>query len=302
MTLAANTLIAVGGNPSINGPDFPPRYPGPLPMCVEEGLIASLKSLSAEQALNVFMAIEHPDTPAKLPGEAQCPAIREQIDTEGPTIGDFYDAIIEKIRELGDGLFADPRAEQQVDLSYWYPHEPPLTGVDGAPGSKVVDVHTAVQALELIVDQGEGGPDDDPIDPYGNVKGELAHYFRFGEIVFGRRLVKDPADPSGWSYTGGKVPVDESEIRKVLPNAALSDYPEGSEPYLPALEFHQTYRRLLNALHQTFNGAPDTLNRSIAVMYELRLAAEKVMRIPLTGDSLKETIYAAPPFQETRPK
>ena len=34
MTIAANILIATGGSPQINAPDFVPKYPGPLPMNV----------------------------------------------------------------------------------------------------------------------------------------------------------------------------------------------------------------------------------------------------------------------------
>src|SRR5690242_18281225 len=38
MTIASNILIATGGAPEINTPDFVPHYPGPLPLSIGQGL------------------------------------------------------------------------------------------------------------------------------------------------------------------------------------------------------------------------------------------------------------------------
>src|SRR5271166_6609092 len=62
MTIAANILIATGGSPQINSPDFMPKYPGPLPMNVGD-LTVGIEAFSISLVQNVFMAIEEPEHP-----------------------------------------------------------------------------------------------------------------------------------------------------------------------------------------------------------------------------------------------
>jgi hypothetical protein len=46
--LACNVLNAIGGEPEIAGPDFLPKYPGPLPLGIggAEGLVVGIKRYS----------------------------------------------------------------------------------------------------------------------------------------------------------------------------------------------------------------------------------------------------------------
>jgi hypothetical protein len=296
MALAANTAIAVGGNPAIFASGVALRYPGPLPMCIDESLTVTLGSLTLEQAKDVFMAIERPDTTATLPGEP--PAVPQRLvayKRQGyGSIGDFYAAIIHALERMvasGQDPFADPRLDRQLDLTPWFPR-----AVPGHPSGRVSDLPSARAALETIVRQGEGAQiGNDPIDPYGG--GEtFAHYFKFGEIAFGRRLVKDAADPSGWSYTGASVGYDASKVYAFPANARVSDYPAGSAARITAEAFYGAYQRLLRSLNVTFNGSPRTFHAALGIMFELKLIAQQVVQHP-ADPARPQGPVAAPAFQ-----
>ena len=106
--------------------------------------------------------------------------------------------------------------------------------------------------------------------------------------------MRDDCSPSGWSYTGEPVPLDETGVFNLLPNAALSDYPAGSGAAVSGAQFYQSYQNLLAALDRTFNGQPQQLDAAIGIMYELKLVAQKVMQHPV-GTSTPDVV-AAPPF------
>ncbi len=143
--------------------------------------------------------------------------------------------------------------------------------------------------------QGEGAQIiSDPIDPFGG-RETYAHYFRFGEIAYGHRLVKDAAAPSGWSYTGEAVSYDVTKVYPLLPNAKVSDYPEGSAARLSAQAFYEAYLRLLRALDLTFNGEPSRFSAALGLMFELKLIAQQILQHPAGPNHPRRV--AAPPFQ-----
>ena len=45
------------------------------------------------------------------------------------------------------------------------------------------------------------------------------------------------------------------------------------------------YSSLLRALHQAFNGSPETIDTAIGLMYQLRLGAQQLMSTPLKKGS-----------------
>jgi len=296
MSLAANTAIAIGGNPKILASGLALRYPGPLPMCVDEDLTVTIGSLTIAQVEDVFMAIERPDTTATLPGEP--PAVPQRLqarkDQGYGSIGEFYAAIIAALERMvagGHDPFTHPRLERQLDLSRWFPRSVP-----GHPSGKVDNLASARAALETIVRQGEGAQiGADPIDPYGG-RESFAHYFKFGEIAFGQRLVRDASAPSGWSYTGASVPYDASKVYGFPANAKVSDYPAGSAARITAEAFYDTYVRLLRSLDATFNGEPATFDAALGVMFELKLVAQQVVQHPADPGQAQGPV-AAPPFQ-----
>ncbi len=298
MTLACNTLIAIGGRPEITAAGQGLYYPGPLPLNINDGLQVSLKALTPEQIEAVFMAIEKPDYDGVLPGE-DVPTPPASVPGEYASIGDFYEAIMQALTRLvesGEPVFEEPRLEQQVDASRWFPPISRLARSEYFDG-KVFDLASAGAALGTIVVQGEGAKDCEGFTPIDNTDGSYAHYFKFGEIFHGKRLIPDPKAPSQWSYAGEPVPLNEDMVFDLLPNAALSDYTDGTAAFFAAQQFYGCYERLLESLDTVFHGAPEKLNDALGLMYEMKLVAQQVTRNP--AGSAHPNRIAAPPFMLT---
>jgi hypothetical protein len=92
MGLVCNMLAGIGGTPNIYSENFTPKYPGPLPGHVHEGLEIGLAGLSRDQPGNKdqvckFMQIELPEEPlaardkgfpnAPARASPQCPGRQE---------------------------------------------------------------------------------------------------------------------------------------------------------------------------------------------------------------------------------
>ena len=60
---------------------------------------------------------------------------------------------------------------------------------------KVVDYDTAVEAIELIVDQGEGSNPCNPFTWNTGKKVDLSHYYLFYSIVEEHEIVVEPKSP-----------------------------------------------------------------------------------------------------------
>ena len=265
MVISANVLNAIGGHPQVNRPDFIPSYPGPLPMNVGDGLVVGLAPLSKSLIQDTFMRIEEPEDPIEFPVVRGFMGTAEE---EYATIGQFYQAIIEKIEDLGDSIFTGAPCRQVVN-EQWFPRDELFP---------ISDVKSAVSALNLIVLQGEGTPKS-PVDP----EGQLAHYYRFAEIEKGRRLVKDPSVPEGYSYSGDSILLDADGIWNFVENSKASLYEPGTKARRLVDQFNFSYTNLLNALHDTLNGQPQRLNAAMGLMYELKLQAQLMAETEYRG-------------------
>lgn len=274
MSLACNVLNAVGGHPVIDHPDFIPRYPGPLPGSVESGLTVGLGRFSKEIVHDVFMVIEEPEDPL------QFPVLKAGLEAapEPRTIGQFYAAIGERIKELGESAFTG-KAGLQVSGMPFFPEVTPVT-----------DVKSALAAIDLIVEQGEGTATS-PLDP----EHEVAHYYKFAEIWHGRRLIAtpdpDPRKPQ-FAYAGPPIPFDPSGVWPVVANPHADLYPAGSTAAYANNTFNFTYTSLLRSLHATFNGQPGQMNAAIGLMESLKQQAIGMMSTPL-----RDGTTAGPTFQ-----
>jgi hypothetical protein len=252
LTIAANVLNAVGGCPVIDSREVVLDYPTQLPMGVAGGVTVHIGPMSMSQC-ETFMRIEQPENP-----------IADRADLV--TIGDFYAAIIDKIKEFGEPAFATPSAPQVT--APWFP---------SAQLFAVTDVASAGRALSIVVEQGEGtaaSPED------GDGDGELAHYYRFAEIRHGRRLVADPDAAEGFSYTGDPVVLTPSGVHPMIMDPTTALYPRGTAAGRLTEQFGRSYRHLLVALHETFTGQPSALNTAMGIMYELRLLAIAMTTTP----------------------
>ncbi len=289
MSLACNILISIGGSPSIGQPGFIPTYPGGLPGGLRNGLTVNLKRCSIEQIRDCFMQIEMPEElllqrmrrmDPNLDAKMRANALSNSPNMEYAeyTIGWFYDQIKAALTNLSDsGQITFGNADKQV--SEW----------SGLGKLYVINsLQDALNAIDEIKDQGEGTDAKDPMDG----DGELAHYYKYSEIVEGRQLIQTPA--GGWAYTGPQIPFDPAGVYPMIDNPSLVAYPEGSRAALLSQMFAESYQALLLSLHDTFNGNPTNLRASIGAMYSMGLQAVELMQTP-TG--LNDGLNAGPKFK-----
>ncbi len=271
MSIASNILIAIGGHPEINTKAFIPDYPGQLPMGVAGGLVVGIEAFSIPLVEKVFMAIEEPEHPVPVDPPSTL-ALGSEEDPEYATIGQFYDAIEKKILELGPDIFVQKTAPPQVIAPKWF-------GPDKL--FLITDPASACRAIEIIKIEGEGTS----TEPFQR-PGDAAHYYKFGEIAYGRRVVKTPA---GFAYDGPPVLFDPAGVWPLKPNCRIQDFKPGTQARTRIESFAYSYSSLLNALYDTFNGEPAKLNTAIGLMFDLRVQAVALMQTD-TGDGSGLTV------------
>lgn len=195
LCLARNLLVAVGGGDMVKfyDPEFMPKYPEAMPHHAPE-LILHLEPCSVELMQNVFMPFELPATKDAPPQDAQY-----------ATLGQFYAAVrlgFNYLDAQGE-LWNENQPELQYNNAYW--------NNDGGGGPiRVTDLTTAHEAIDMIVEQGEGmapGDEDVPTEwPYDRdtVPLELSHYAKFKAIAEGIDSIGDvwpvPTDPNAADY------------------------------------------------------------------------------------------------------
>ena len=270
MAQAANLLIATGGNPVINSHGFVPKYPGKLPGGVLPGLTVHLRRATKNHIHRNFMAIEYPSkTHVALP--------RPEVHRN--TIGEFYTFIRKMMHKLhreykhtGKDLFCkDKCVTNQVR---W-----PTAEQDAYGGTlyTVTDLDSADEAIQEIMEQGEGVG---PFDPSDGGR-EPAHYYKFEEIVCGRKLIK--TQNGRYDFVGEEIELDDTGVYPMRNNPSIKSLQPGANAYHFSKVFSEVYRQLLNRIHQTFNGNPDGFNDSVSIMWSLKMYAKKLMRMPVDG-------------------
>jgi hypothetical protein len=262
MILAANILNAIGGEPSINSPQFIPEYPTYLPHS-NNAFLVSLQKFSPD-CMDVFLKIEHP-APQSAPPEAHHYA----------TIGQFYSAIKRALCRLDQvtpgGIFTGDYS-RQVRPEHYY----------GGGGKLVAIRHLddAILAINEIIGQGEG-IDGSIVDTDHELFGEqieYAHYFKYMEIFHQRRY--QPTDSAQLPPSGAPVAVDWNAVADMQTNPKMSDYKKGSELWQKTYEFNYCYMQLLKQLHLACNGEPEVIMQAVPVMYELKYKAIELMQMP----------------------
>jgi hypothetical protein len=275
MAIAANVLNALGGSPKIGGLDFTPTYPAGLPMSIGAGLVVGLKPCSIALIHNTFMTIEAPEVPLWFPSA-----------TEGviefATIGAFYKAVIAKLGELGDPAFIG-KPKRQVILGAGFPSDRLFP---------ISNVATATKALNWVVEDGEGTATL-PLD----ASSEMAHYYRFSEIVHGHKLISDASVPEGFSYRGVPIAFDATKVLDIPDNPKASDYAIGTFERGLIDEFNAGYTQFLANLQFTFDGHASHIVQTNQSMTKLRSLAEDTMNFvdPASGRNVGISFEYTPP-------
>lgn len=194
LCLARNLMVATGA-PSFSfyDEDFVPTYPSPM-LHREPKLMLHLEPCTKRLMERVFMPLERPEKTSAPPQPHRY-----------NTLGQFYEAVVAGLERLsGPKLWKNPRGDLQYTTSYW--------NQDG--GGKpicVLDLPSALQAIQTIVEQGEGADPDDPMvplhpaDPLVGYE-EYSHYAKFQRIAEGIDLIRDvrpvPKDPKAADFDG----------------------------------------------------------------------------------------------------
>jgi Ferritin-like len=178
LQLACNLSNALGQGPRLTG-ESAPSYPGVLKFSLNRIEIALGPATDAQ--IERFMEIELPARNDPYNREDPPPAV------DYDTIGEFYQALIHGLKAVygpgcepvHDGAASGPKPR---DPSEPWPTttSPQVYGTFGDDAFPIIDLDSAIRALDLIVLQGEGAS---PADPTTDSPGEQAHYYQFQSIV-----------------------------------------------------------------------------------------------------------------------
>jgi Ferritin-like len=257
MGLVCNMLSAIGGTPQIIG--AAQTYPTRLPGGVRPQLCVSLSGLTKEYVKEVFMEIEMPENPLARAAE-------------GPsTIGAFYDALSEAFRQVR------PPISMNKQLT--------IPNIGGDKLEPIKDLAGVEASIALIKGQGEGSSTS-PEAPHA--AGELAHYYKFGEIYHGRKLRQVNGK---WEFTGDVVP-----FPLVYPMGRVPDggWPNPASEVKKLLQqFNTDYLAILQDLEKAWtDGDQGALRESVTKMRSLKnltsdpandTAVDKLLKTPLPG-------------------
>ena len=260
MVQAANILIATGGTPIVDNASFVPRFPGRLPGCVHPNLKVYLDKLNIIHVHDVFTILEAPDitrvsTPVPL--------------LSNHTIGQFYYEIENCIETLGDKIFQPEKEEKQVNWPWTLQEEITVGTVH-----IVTNMATAIDGIKEIIEQGEG---TDPLNPDDLDAGQLAHYYRFQEIVCGKKLINTSDDE--YAYKGDDITYDPLGVWPMRPNPGAEGIVPGTTCYIEATAFHRVFRALLRDLQTTFSGYPKNIIKVVELMEALQIYTKRVMQV-----------------------
>ncbi len=272
MIMACNILNAIGGSPKVNTEEFVPTYPAPL-LQSAGGITLNLRKFSSA-AIESFLQIERP-------AENCAPPRGDKFNS----IGQFYEAIRYALVDLNKekNIFTG-KAAKQVTPEHYY-----------GSGGKLIPVYNlndALLAIDEIVGQGEGiagSVHDGDAGAFDQEK-EVAHYFRFNEIMQGKEYKEGDTSESG--PTGEPVTVDWSEVYNMKLNPKIKDYQGHPELLAAANDCNKSYMRLLDNIQEGCSGKPEVLERGIHIMYELKKQALGLMKIPLGKNE-----FAGPTFE-----
>ena len=160
-----------------------------------------------------------------------------------------------------------------------------------APGRlfRVTDLTTALWSIYEIIHQGEGSPGDP--DETTDKREELAHFYRFQEIVKGRRLIKVDGR---WVFEGDPIPFDPDGVYPMVDDPDTDALPPESRVAEESLLCDRLYGDLLTALGDVFDGHPEDLDATVELMFSLEIQAKRLLSMPIGPGA---STVAGPSFQ-----
>ncbi len=263
--LVNNLLVAIGGVPHFRQPNFP--------FCEKHfQMPITLEPLSLE-TIERFIHFEKPEDLTLRP----LPLIANQVgDPASPSplvftsFGMLYRSIRWAIENFPGGdaaLFIGP-PQGQVDgaqLNIDFPRLGELGGVYGITLFPITDTASAVRAIDLIIEQGEGGglePLRPPGDPETGLDAEADHYDRFLAIRAQMQKLADAGDGFAPAHNLLHNPV--LYVEKAPPGANRVS----AEPARKVMDlFNAAYETTLRLLTQLYSGANFDAQEAAALRY-----------------------------------
>ncbi len=243
--LACNMLTAIGGTPEIRS--NLPTYPGPLPGGVRPELTVYLSGLTPEFVKEVCMGIELP--------EEDTAADRHSYDS----IGAFYSAIADAFTNVNPPITGDNQMTLDIGAKSLY---------------AITTLSDAQRAIGEIKEQGEGTSASPDASDFG---GELAHYYKFAELYYGKRLIQVDGK---WEYAGDAVPFPDAYPMARVPEGGWPNPSLGVQKLLES--FEGLFWTLLTNLHNAWTtDNVEEVWEAVKNMADLKIPAQQLMRIPL---------------------
>jgi hypothetical protein len=268
LALVYNLLAAIGGAPTFNRPNFP-QLSGYFPSRLQLDLMPF-----GERALKHFLYLERPEGMELQPAEGFEPTAppREQVQVdevmprgqEYTTVGQLYRGIADGLRELvvslGEpGVFIGlPQAQATPERFQW----PELTAV--------TDLESALAAVDLIIEQGEGARGDWHTAHYGRFLGMWEEYqeLRRQDPSF------DPARPVVPAFI--RQPFDVA-----APQAVISEPVTARTAEVAALAYEVVLHMLLRFFTHT-EETEEQLSTLVGSAIDLMVTAVRPLGIALT--------------------
>lgn len=277
LVLVSNLSVAIGGRPHFNRPNFPVA-PGYFP----SGVVVKLTPFSPE-TLEHFVYLERPqgvelpdgdgfEHPQEYTREEAYEGLMPSVQ-DYATVGRLYDALRLNLsacsQRLGESaLFIGPIAGQVTRE---------LIDLDGI--APIVDLRTALLAIDTIVEQGEGSP----------ASRDDSHYERFLSIQdeYASMCAEDPGFAPAWPAATNPVmrrpPEPDDKVFVDDPSAAR------------VLDFaNAVYGQLLRFLAQAFGRPAEdgarvqkaALNAAVDLMHVLARTGSALARMPATSSGI----------------
>jgi Ferritin-like len=260
--LVGNILNALKVKPDVTGL-LMRKYPGPLPGHTTQAPYAydvSLAALSCD-TITTFLDIERP------------PWVKPEAATDDgwKTIADVYDKIIAELRSRNPSFTGGRQLP---------------AGENPGPGRmiQVVDLKTAIDAIGIIIEQGEGHEHPSKGNPVAenDDDNELAHYDQFLAIE---------------NYLDDGSIDTMRDVYPVIDNPTASAY--NAKQKLANQQFNQAYTDLLNSLQAMFNDtAPRAFGLPTDLMRDLEHRAAELRSLGPVGTS---GCVAGPTFEYLGP-
>lgn len=258
--LVCNMLKAIGTTPDLTSIDRFPQFPDNLPGNVNPELIVNLSPFS-KKTLNVFMEIEKPDFDPVATKEL----FFENQDDEYASIGELYNSI--------ENAFKNIKPEFE------------LTGQITGPKAPfaISSLEQIEKAIQIIKDQGEGSSSS-PID---STEGDLAHYYKFAELYFERKLIQN--EQKEWKYEGDRIKMPEIENVHDVPLNGFERKGLSIDTITKLDQFNIIYTEVIDEIESAWrNGQYPLFMQALEKMFSLESLGRSLMKINVSINDVEK--------------